>query len=140
MIKPFNIVRDLENKKFTTGSDTIVLTQFDNGIYIDFEILMSGKVVNWNNGRYTVKVTFKNGEKVVVERKDCKLQADGKWRYEITTDLTGTSGRNVRGILDVEQGGVRVASSQFEIMILEHLATKQKQGSKEKPKKCRIIG
>ena len=29
-----------------------------------------------------------------------------------------------RGILDVEQGGTRVASSQFEIMILEHLATK----------------
>ena len=42
MIKPFNIVRDLENKKFTTGSDTIVLTQFDSGIFIDFEILMSG--------------------------------------------------------------------------------------------------
>ena len=123
MIKPFNIVRDLENKKFTTGSDTIVLTQFDNGIYIDFEILMSGKVVNWNNGRYTVKVTFKNGEKVVVERKDCKLQANGKWRYEITTDLTDIPGNNVRGILDVEQGGVRVASSQFEIMILQHLAT-----------------
>ena len=124
MIKPFNIVRDLENKKFTTGSDNVILTQFDNGIFIDFEILMSGKVVNWNNGRYTVKVTFKNGEKVVVERKDCELQADGKWRYEITTDLTGTSGGNVRGILDVEQGGTRVASSQFEIMILEHLATK----------------
>ena len=124
MIKPFNIVRDLENKKFTTGSDTIALTQFDSGIFIDFEILMSGKAINWNNGRYTVKVTFKNGEKVVIERKDCKLQADGKWQYEITTDLTGTSGRNVRGILDVEQGGVRVASSQFEIMILEHLATK----------------
>ena len=31
MIKPFNIVRDLENKRFTTGSDSIVLTQFDNG-------------------------------------------------------------------------------------------------------------
>ena len=124
MIKPFNIVRDLENKKFTTGSDNVILTQFDNGIFIDFEILMSGKVVNWNNGRYTVKVTFKNGEKVPVEIKDCKLQAAGKWRYEITTDLTGTSGRNVRGILDVEQGGTRVASSQFEIMILEHLATK----------------
>ena len=124
MIKPFNIVRDLENKKFTTGSDTIVLTQFDNGIFIDFEILMSGKVVNWNSRMHTVKVTFKNGEKVVVERKDCKLQADGKWRYESTTDLTGTSGGNVRGILDVEQGGTRVASSQFEIMILEHLATK----------------
>ena len=38
MIKPFNIVRDLENKKFTTGSDVIILTQFDNGIFIDFEI------------------------------------------------------------------------------------------------------
>ena len=123
MIKPFNIVRDLENKKFTTGSDTVILTQFDSGIFIDFEILMSGKAINWNNGRYTVKVTFKNGEKVVIERKDCELQANGKWRYEITTDLTGTSGRNVRGILDVEQGGTRVASSQFEIMILEHLAT-----------------
>ena len=34
MIKPFKIVRDLENKKLTTGSDNIVLTQFDNGIYI----------------------------------------------------------------------------------------------------------
>ena len=123
MIKPFNIVRDLENKKFTTGSDTIVLTQFDSGIFIDFEILMSGKAINWNNGRYTVKVTFKNGEKVVIERKDCKLQADGKWRDEITTDLTDIPGNNVRGILDVEQGGVRVASSQFEIMILQHLAT-----------------
>ena len=123
MIKPFNIVRDLENKKFTTGSDTIVLTQFDNGIFIDFEILMSGKVVNWNSRMHSVKVTFKNSEKVVVEREDCELQANGKWRYEITTDLTGKSGRNVRGILDVEQGGVRVASSQFEIMILEHLAT-----------------
>ena len=122
MIKPFNIVRDLENKKFTTGSDTIVLTQFDSGIFIDFEILMSGKAINWNNGRYTVKVTFKNGEKVVIERKDCKLQADGKWRYEITTDLTDIPGNNVRGILDVENTGVRVASSQFEIMILEHLA------------------
>ena len=123
MIKPFNIVRDLENKKFTTGSDTIVLTQFDSGIFIDFEILMSGKAINWNNGRYTVKVTFKNGEKVVIERKDCKLQADGKWRYEITTDLTDIPGNNVRGILDVENAGVRVASSQFEIMILQHLAT-----------------
>lgn len=123
MIKPFNIVRDLENKKFTTGSDTIVLTQFDSGIFIDFEILMSGKAINWNNGRYTVKVTFKNGEKVVIERKDCKLQADGKWRYEITTDLTDIPGNNVRGILDVENTGVRVASSQFEIMILQHLAT-----------------
>ena len=123
MIKPFNIVRDLENKKFTTGSDTIVLTQFDSGIFIDFEILMSGKAINWNNGRYTVKVTFKNGEKIVIERKDCKLQADGKWRYEITTDLTDIPGNNVRGILDVEQGGVRVASSQFEITILQHLAT-----------------
>ena len=122
MIKPFNIVRDLENKKFTTGSDTIVLTQFDSGIFIDFEILMSGKAINWNNGRYTVKVTFKNGEKVVIERKDCKLQADGKWRYEITTDLTDIPGNNVKGILDVENTGVRVASSQFEIMILEHLA------------------
>ena len=124
MIKPFNIVRDLENKKFTTGSDVIILTQFDNGIFIDFEILMSGKVVKWNDRMHTVKVTFKNSEKVVVERKDCELQANGKWRYEITTDLTGTSGWNVRGILDVEQGGVRVASSQFEIMIFEHLATK----------------
>ena len=123
MIKPFNIVRDLENKKFTTGSDTIILTQFDTGMHIDFEILMSGKVVNWGNGRYTVKVTFKNGEKVVIERKDCKLQADGKWRYEITTDLTDIPGNNVRGILDVENTGVRVASSQFEIMILQHLAT-----------------
>ena len=123
MIKPFNIVRDLENKKFTTGSDTIILTQFDSGIFIDFEILMSGKAINWNNGRYTVKVTFKNGEKVVIERKDCKLQADGKWRYEITTDLTDIPGNNVRGILDVENAGVRVASSQFEIMILQHLAT-----------------
>ena len=123
MIKPFNIVRDLENKKFTTGSDTIILTQFDSGIFIDFEILMSGKAINWNNGRYTVKVTFKNGEKVVIERKDCKLQADGKWRYEITTDLTDIPGNNVRGILDVENTGVRVASSQFEIMILQHLAT-----------------
>ena len=123
MIKPFNIVRDLENKKFTTGSDTIILTQFDTGMHIDFEILMSGKVVNWGNGRYTVKVTFKNGEKVVIERKDCKLQADGKWRYEITTDLTDIPGNNVRGILDVENTGVRVASSQFEIMILKHLAT-----------------
>ena len=123
MIKPFNIVRDLENKKFTTGSDTIVLTQFDSGIFIDFEILMSGKAINWNNGRYTVKVTFKNGEKVVIERKDCELQADGKWRYEITTDLTDIPGNNVRGILDVENTGVRVASSQFEIMILQHLAT-----------------
>ena len=123
MIKPFNIVRDLENKKFTTGSDTIILTQFDSGIFIDFEILMSGKAINWNNGRYTVKVTFKNGEKVVIERKDCKLQADGKWRYEITTDLTDIPGNNVRGILDVENAGARVASSQFEIMILQHLAT-----------------
>ena len=123
MIKPFNIVRDLENKKFTTGSDIIVLTQFDSGIFIDFEILMSGKAINWNNGRYTVKVTFKNGEKIVIERKDCELQADGKWRYEITTDLTDIPGNNVRGILDVEQGGVRVASSQFEITILQHLAT-----------------
>ena len=123
MIKPFNIVRDLENKKFTTGSDTIILTQFDSGIFIDFEILMSGKAINWNNGRYTVKVTFKNGEKIVIERKDCELQADGKWRYEITTDLTDIPGNNVRGILDVEQGGVRVASSQFEITILQHLAT-----------------
>ena len=123
MIIPFNIVRDLENKKFTTGSDTIVLTQFDSGIFIDFEILMSGKAINWNKGRYTVKVTFKNGEKVVIERKDCKLQADGKWRYEITTDLTDIPGNNVRGILDVENVGVRVASSQFEIMILQHLAT-----------------
>ena len=123
MIKPFNIVRDLENKKFTTGSDTIILTQFDTGMHIDFEILMSGKAINWNNGRYTVKVTFKNGEKVVIERKDCELQADGKWRYEITTDLTDIPGNNVRGILDVEQGGVRVASSQFEITILQHLAT-----------------
>ena len=123
MIKPFNIVRDLENKKFTTGSDTIALTQFDSGIFIDFEILMSGKAINWNNGRYRVKVTFKNGEKVVIERKDCKLQADGKWRYEITTDLTDIPGNNVRGILDVENTGVRVASSQFEIMILQHLAT-----------------
>ena len=123
MIKPFNIVRDLENKKFTTGSDTIILTQFDSGIFIDFEILMSGKAINWNNGRYTVKVTFKNGEKVVIERKDCELQADGKWRYEITTDLTDIPGNNVRGILDVENAGVRVASSQFEIMILQHLAT-----------------
>ena len=84
---------------------------------------MSGKVVNWNSRMHTVKVTFKNSEKVVVEREDCELQANGKWRYEITTDLTETSGRNVRGILDVEQGGVRVASSQFEIMILQHLAT-----------------
>ena len=123
MIKPFNIVRDLENKKFTTGSDNVILTQFDNGIFIDFEILMSGKVVNWNNRMHTVKVTFKNGEKVVVERKDCKLQADGKWRYEITTDLTDIPGNNVRGILDVENTGARVASSQFEIMILQHLAT-----------------
>ena len=123
MIKPFKIVRDLENKKFTTGSDTIILTQFDSGIFIDFEILMSGKAINWNKGRYTVKVTFKNGEKVVIERKDCKLQADGKWRYEITTDLTDIPGNNVRGILDVENAGVRVASSQFEIMILQHLAT-----------------
>lgn len=122
MIKPFNIVRDLENKKFTTGSDTIALTQFDSGIFIDFEILMSGKAINWNNGRYTVKVTFKNGEKIVIERKDCELQADGKWRYEITTDLTDIPGNNVRGILDVENTGVRVASSQFEIMILQHLA------------------
>lgn len=123
MIKPFNIVRDLENKKFTTGSDTVILTQFDSGIFIDFEILMSGKAINWNNGRYTVKVTFKNGEKVVIERKDCELQADGKWRYEITTDLTDIPGNNIRGILDVENAGVRVASSQFEIMILQHLAT-----------------
>ena len=122
MIKPFNILRDLENKKFTTGSDTIILTQFDGGIFIDFEILMSGKVVNWGNGRYTVKVTFKNGDKIVVEKKDCALE-NGKWRYEITTDLTDIPGNNVRGILDVEQGGVRVASSQFEITILQHLAT-----------------
>ena len=123
MIKPFNIVRDLENKKFTTGSDVIILTQFDNGIFIDFEILMSGKVVNWNSRMHSVKVTFKNSEKVVVERKDCELQTDGKWRYEITTDLTDIPGNNVRGILDVENTGVRVASSQFEIMILQHLAT-----------------
>lgn len=123
MIKPFNIVRDLENKKFTTGSDTIILTQFDNGMCIDFEILMSGKAINWNNGRYTVKVTFKNGDKIVVEKKDCVYQqAEGKWRYEITTDLTDIPGNNVRGILDVENAGVRVASSQFEIMILQHLA------------------
>ena len=30
----------------------------------------------------------------------------------------------IKGIIDVMDGGVRVASSQFEITILEHLATK----------------
>ena len=55
--------------------------------------------------------------------KPCELLQDsGKWRYEITDKLTGKSG-NVKGIIDVMDGGVRVASSQFEITILEHLAT-----------------
>lgn len=123
MIKPFSIVRDLENKRFTTGSDNIVLTQFDNGIYIDFEILMSGKAVTWDERRHSVKATFKNGSEVVVEKESCSLQVDdGKWRYEITDKLTTKSG-SVKGIIDVMNGGIRVASSQFEIVILEHLAT-----------------
>lgn len=123
MIKPFNIVRDLENKKLTTGSDNIVLTQFDTGTFIDFEILLSGKAVTWNDRRHTVKVTFKNGSEVVIERTPCTLQANGKWRYEITEDLTKIPG-NVKGIFDVEEGGTRVASSQFELVILAHLSTK----------------
>lgn len=123
MIKPFNIVRDLENKRFTTGSDNIVLTQFDSGIYIEFEVLLSGKTVAWNERQHSVKVTFKNGLDIVVEKEPCELLQDaGKWRYEITDKLTGKSG-NVKGIIDVMDGGIRVASSQFEITILEHLAT-----------------
>lgn len=123
MIKPFNIVRDLENKKFTSGSDNIILTQFDTGTSIDFEILLSGKTVTWDDRRHTVKVTFKNGSEVVIERTPCTLQANGKWRYEITEDLTKIPG-NVKGIFDVEEGGTRVASSQFELVILAHLSTK----------------
>lgn len=123
MIKPFNIVRDLENKKFTSGSDNIILTQFDTGASIDFEILLSGKTVTWDDRRHTVKVTFKNGSEVVIERTPCTLQASGKWRYEITEDLTKIPG-NVKGIFDVEEGGTRVASSQFELVILAHLSTK----------------
>lgn len=123
MIKPFKIVRDLENKKLTTGSDSIVLTQFDNGIYIEFEVLLSGKTVNWNDRRHSVMATFKNGSEIVIEKERCELLQDtGKWRYEITDKLTEKSG-NVKGIIDVMDGGVRVASSQFEISILEHLAT-----------------
>lgn len=124
MIKPFNIVRDLENKRFTTGSDNIILTQFDTGTSIDFEILLSGKTATWNDRRHTVKVTFKNGEDILLERVPCAYQqADGKWRYNISLDLTKKHG-NVKGILDVEDGGIRVASSQFELTILEHLSTK----------------
>lgn len=123
MIKPFNIVRDLENKSFTTGSDRIVLTQFDNGIYIYFEILLSGKTIAWNNRRHSVRATFKNGSELVIEKEPCELlQDEGKWKFEITDKLTEKSGV-VKGIIDVMDDGVRVASSQFEIVILEHLAT-----------------
>ena len=123
MIKPFNIVRDLENKSLTTGSDRIVLTQFDNGIYIYFEILLSGKTITWNERQHSVRATFKNGAEIVIEKEPCVLQQDeGKWRFEITDKLTAKSG-TVKGIIDVMDSGVRVASSQFEIVILEHLAT-----------------
>lgn len=123
MIKPFNIVRDLENKKFTTGSDSVVLTQFDNNIFIDFEVLLSGRPITWNKRNHTVRVTFKNGEAIVVDKEHCVLQDDtNKWRYTITDKLTSLSG-NVKGIIDVMDNATRVASSQFEVLILKHLAT-----------------
>ena len=124
MIKPFNIVRDLENKRYTEGSDSIVLTQFDKGIDIDFYILLSGKAVSWANGGYAVKVTFKNGNDVIIERENCDYHAgENKWTFEIDEKLTGKHG-SVKGIIDVEHLDVRVASSQFELVVLEHLATK----------------
>ena len=123
MIKPFNIVRDLENKRYTEGSDNIVLTQFDKGMNIDFYLLLSGKTVNWGQGRTTGKVTFKNGDEIVVDKKECDFDRDTiKWTYEVDEKLTGKPG-NVKGIFDVEVAGKRVASSQFELVILEHLTT-----------------
>ena len=87
-------------------------------------MLLSGKTVAWNERRHSVRVTFKNGLDIVVEKEPCELLKDaGKWRYEITDKLSGKSG-NVKGIIDVMDGGVRVAFSQFEITILEHQARK----------------
>lgn len=122
MIKPFNIVRDLENKRYTEGSDNIVLTQFDKGIKIDFYILLSGKPLVWNNRVHSAKVTFKNGDEIVVDRTPCAYDdVNTKLVYEIDGRLTQKFGQ-VKGIIDIEAGGTRVASSQFELVILEHLA------------------
>lgn len=127
-MRVFKIVRDIGNLRFTKGSDSLVVTQFDSGCSLSFELLDHQKPMDLKGCQAII--VFKNqetgiewGEKVVI-RQPLSLTSSPVLTYEL--NRTEEAGEYVGILTLIDVHGCQVSTAPFVLTVLPHLTTQEK--------------
>ena len=125
MSQQFKIVRDLNRFSYQKGSDRIVVTQFDTGIHLTFDLFERKERLDLNGYRVLISFVDETGELLLTE--ECPITQDLSMspcyllRYVIDERLTQKSGQ-IKGVVDLfDKEGFRTALNPFTITLLPYL-------------------
>lgn len=125
MIQTFNIVRDLNKYAYKKGSERIVVTQFDTGIRLNFELLSKKEPVDLQGHRAFVSFFNEKEQLLLTEEcasiQDLSLNPRFALFYLMDERLTSEAGQLTAIVDVVDPEGFRTAIRPFSITILPHL-------------------
>ena len=138
MSQSFTIVRDLAKYHYQKGSDRIVLTQFDTGIRLVFNLLENKQPLDLSGYQAFISFFNASGDMLLCEPcvsvQDLSLSPSFRMFYLMDERLTMEAGE-LKAIVDlIDPEGYRTAINPFTITLLEHLRDEPINLTEDEPK------